>query len=199
MRLYQINKKRVFFKTNHFSDKLNPYNLSKIFSKFVYNRLKLYSCEIKLGKTKNNYRSLTQINKFTCKKFNLHIFLKLQYLLRQIELKIDCAFPNLSNFRPGNKTLCENWKKLSFILKYSHMNEKSHPIIVYYAPRKKKTWTVHISRKLPPEPKARMANTRCGLANFTPVERILFFTTRRVKCVLYALRTKNSLRILCSS
>ena len=138
MRLYQINKKRVFFKTNHFSDKLNPYNLSKIFSKFVYNRLKLYSCEIKLGKTKNNYRSLTQINKFTCKKFNLHIFLKLQYLLRQIELKIDCAFPNLSNFRPGNKTLCENWKKLSFILKYSHMNEKSHPIIVYYAPRKKR-------------------------------------------------------------
>ena len=42
--------------------------------------------------------------------------------------------------------------------------------IVYYAPREEKTWTVHISCKLPPEPKARVANTRCGLANFTPVE-----------------------------
>ena len=27
-----------------------------------------------------------------------------------------------------------------------------------------------------PEPKARVANTRCELVNFTPVERILFFT-----------------------
>ena len=40
--------------------------------------------------------------------------------------------------------------------------------IVYYAPREEKTETVHTSCKLP--------NTRCGLANFTPVERILFFT-----------------------
>ena len=48
--------------------------------------------------------------------------------------------------------------------------------IVYYAPREEKTRTVHISCKLPPEPKTRMANTRCGLVNFTPVERILFFT-----------------------
>ena len=47
--------------------------------------------------------------------------------------------------------------------------------IVYYAPREEKTGTVHISCKLPPEPKTRVANTRCGLANFTPVERILFF------------------------
>ena len=44
--------------------------------------------------------------------------------------------------------------------------------IGYYAPREEKTWTVHISCKLPPEPKARVANTRCRLANFTPVERI---------------------------
>ena len=32
-----------------------------------------------------------------------------------------------------------------------------------------------------PEPKARVANTSCGLANFTPVERILFFLTSRPK------------------
>ena len=42
-----------------------------------------------------------------------------------------------------------------------------------YAPREEKTWTVHISCKL--------ANTRCGLANFTPVERILFFTISGLK------------------
>ena len=30
-------------------------------------------------------------------------------------------------------------------------------------------------------PKARVANTSCGLANFTPVERILFFLTSRPK------------------
>ena len=47
--------------------------------------------------------------------------------------------------------------------------------IVYYAPREEKTWTVHISCKLPPEPKARVANTSCWLANFIPVVRILFF------------------------
>ena len=29
---------------------------------------------------------------------------------------------------------------------------------------------------MPPEPKARVANTRCGLANFPPVEHIQFFT-----------------------
>ena len=40
-------------------------------------------------------------------------------------------------------------------------------IIVYYAPREEKTWTVHSSCKL--------ANTSCGLANFTPMEHILFF------------------------
>ena len=55
--------------------------------------------------------------------------------------------------------------------------------MVYYAPRKEKTWTVHSSCKLTPEPKARVANTRCGLANFTPVERILICSTRSVKCV----------------
>ena len=48
--------------------------------------------------------------------------------------------------------------------------------IVYYAPREEKTWTVHSSCKLPPEPKARVANTSCELANFIPVVRILFFT-----------------------
>ena len=53
--------------------------------------------------------------------------------------------------------------------------------IVYYAPREEKTWTVHISCKLPPELKARVANTRCRLANFTPVERILFFVIVSVK------------------
>ena len=53
--------------------------------------------------------------------------------------------------------------------------EKNYTFIVYYAPREEKTWTVHISCKLLPEPKARVANTRCGLANFTPVKRILFF------------------------
>ena len=47
--------------------------------------------------------------------------------------------------------------------------------IVYYAPREEKTWTVHNSCKLPPEPKASVANTSCGLANFIPVVRILFF------------------------
>ena len=53
--------------------------------------------------------------------------------------------------------------------------------IVYYAPWKEKTWTVHTSCKLSPEPKARVANTRCGLANFTPVDRILFFVIVSVK------------------
>ena len=48
-------------------------------------------------------------------------------------------------------------------------------VIVYYAPREEKTWTVHSWCKLTPEPKARVANTSCGLANFTPMERILFF------------------------
>ena len=48
-------------------------------------------------------------------------------------------------------------------------------IIVYYASREEKTWTVHSSCKLPPEPKARVANTSCGLVNFIPVVRILFF------------------------
>ena len=48
-------------------------------------------------------------------------------------------------------------------------------VIVYYAPTEEKTWTVHSSCKLPPEPKARVANTNCGLTNFIPVVRILFF------------------------
>ena len=47
--------------------------------------------------------------------------------------------------------------------------------IVYYAPREDKIWTVHSSYKLPPKPKARVAKTSCGLANFIPVVRILFF------------------------
>ena len=48
--------------------------------------------------------------------------------------------------------------------------------IVYYARKEEKTWTVHSWCKLPPEPKARVANTSCRLANFIPVVRILFFT-----------------------
>ena len=62
----------------------------------------------------------------------------------------------------------------SFIVK----NYKKSNVIVYYAyyaPREEKTWTVHSSCKLPPEPKARVANTICGLANFIPVVGILFF------------------------
>ena len=59
---------------------------------------------------------------------------------------------------------------------WTRLNELALYEIVYYAPREEKIWTVHISYKFPPEPKTRVANTRCGLANFTPVERILFFT-----------------------
>ena len=59
---------------------------------------------------------------------------------------------------------------LSFF--YQYCTERR---IVYYAPREEKTWTVYSSCKLTPESKARVANTSCGLANFTPVERILFF------------------------
>ena len=58
--------------------------------------------------------------------------------------------------------------------KYLHLKNKK---LVYYAPREKETWTVHSSCELTPEPKARVANTSCGLVNFTPVERILFFAT----------------------
>ena len=47
--------------------------------------------------------------------------------------------------------------------------------IVYYAPREENTWTVNSSCELTPEPKARVANTSCWLANFTPMGRILFF------------------------
>ena len=53
--------------------------------------------------------------------------------------------------------------------------EPGYGEIVYYAPREEKTWTVHSSCKLPPEPKARVENTSCGLANFIPVVHILFF------------------------
>ena len=72
-------------------------------------------------------------------------------------------------------------------------------IIVYYALREEKTWTVHISCKLPPEPKARVANTRCGLANFTPVKHILFFVIVSIKsllCACTAGRKVCTLRIL---
>ena len=40
-------------------------------------------------------------------------------------------------------------------------------LIVYYAPRKEKTWTVHSSCK--------SCNTSCGPANFSPMVHILFF------------------------
>ena len=65
--------------------------------------------------------------------------------------------------------------------------------MVYYAPREEKTWTVHISCKLT------VANTRCGLANFTPVERILFFVIVSVKsllCACTAGRKVCTLRVL---
>ena len=52
---------------------------------------------------------------------------------------------------------------------------KSCDSLLVTAPREEKTWTVHSSCKLPPEPKARVANRSCGLANFIPVVRILFF------------------------
>ena len=52
---------------------------------------------------------------------------------------------------------------------------RSTGVIVYYAPREEKTWTARSSCKLPPEPKVRVANTRCGLANFITVVRMLFF------------------------
>ena len=51
----------------------------------------------------------------------------------------------------------------------------TYTIIVYYAPREEQIWTVHSSGKFPPEPKSRVANTSCGLANFIPVVLILFF------------------------
>ena len=57
--------------------------------------------------------------------------------------------------------------------------------MVYDAPREEKTWTVHSSCKLTPEPKARVANTGCGLANFIPVVRILFFAIPRPKTPHY--------------
>ena len=63
---------------------------------------------------------------------------------------------------------------------------------VYYVPREEKIWTVHISCKLPPEPKAKVANTRRGLANFTPVERIPFFTIPGPKIQKYHIRDFES-------
>ncbi|OXU17857.1 hypothetical protein TSAR_010456, partial [Trichomalopsis sarcophagae] len=41
----------------------------------------------------------------------------------------------------------------------------------------KKAWTVHISCKLQPKPKARVANTSYRLFNFPLVACILFFFT----------------------
>ena len=49
--------------------------------------------------------------------------------------------------------------------------------IRYCAPKEEKTWAGNISSTLPHELKAKVANTRYELANFTAVEPILFFTT----------------------
>ena len=68
---------------------------------------------------------------------------------------------------------------MTIVLSNSHIHEEKCCMkIVYYAPREEKTWTS--------EPKARVTNTGCGLANFTPVERILFFVIVSVKSLLYA-------------
>ena len=48
--------------------------------------------------------------------------------------------------------------------------------IRYCAPREEKTWAGHILSTLPHEQKAKVANTRYGLANFTAVEPIFFIT-----------------------
>ena len=76
-------------------------------------------------------------------------------------------------------------KKYVCIAIYMHLSKNQSSAqfkyIYIYAPKEEKTWTVHISCKLPPEPKAMVANTRCGLAHFTPVESILFFLTPRPK------------------
>ena len=52
--------------------------------------------------------------------------------------------------------------------------------------REEKIWTVHISCTLPQEPKTMMANTRCRLANFTPVERYTIFHYTRAENTIFA-------------
>ena len=80
-----------------------------------------------------------------------------------------------------NKTL-SNKNDLTLLVNIRSMNKNFDKIIVYYAPREEKTYTVHSSCELTPEPSARVSiHTSCGLANFTPMERILFFLTSRPK------------------
>ena len=73
------------------------------------------------------------------------------------------------------------------------LNRKLYSLIgiVYYALGEEKTWTVHISRKLTPELKVRVANTRCGMANFTPVERILFIHHTRAENTTFAFLSRE--------
>ena len=55
--------------------------------------------------------------------------------------------------------------------------------IIYYAPREEKTWSVHSSCEL--------TNTSCGLANFTPAERILFFRHTLAESTTFAPSSKT--------
>ena len=59
---------------------------------------------------------------------------------------------------------CDKQNFFKFINVY--FKSKNAKLIVYYAPREEKLGQ---SCKLPRELKARLANTRCGLENFSPV------------------------------
>ena len=88
----------------------------------------------------------------------------------------------ISTFAPGSKT-----RMWYFLSRYDE--------IVYYTPREKKTWTVHSSCELTPEPKASVANTCCGLANFTPVERILtIFPHIKAEDVIFLFRSRAGMK-----
>ena len=65
------------------------------------------------------------------------------------------TLPESTTFAPGSKT--RMW-----------YFQPGYDEIVYYAPREEKTWTVHSSCKLTPEPKARVANTSFGLTTLLP-------------------------------
>ncbi|OXU19535.1 hypothetical protein TSAR_012339, partial [Trichomalopsis sarcophagae] len=73
---------------------------------------------------------------------------------------------------------------------------KGGATIVYYVPREEKTWTVHISCKLSPEPKTRVANMRYWLFNFPPVLGILFFFIPAPKCTLFSRRSGGNVQWL---
>ena len=64
----------------------------------------------------------------------------------------------------GNRAFQACFEKAKDNIIISHLSGE----LVYYASREEKTWTVHGSCKLTPEPKARVANTSCGLSKFFP-------------------------------